>query len=302
MIFAGIDAGGTSWKMLVGRGPREILARTVIPTTDPDTTLTAVSDWLSAQRRNGLNIAAIGLASFGPIDRDPQSSRYGEILDTPKPGWRGANPLVEIERRLGVPCALDTDVNGALLAEMAWGAAKDLRAAAYITVGTGVGGSAIIGGQLVGAPFHGEFGHYRPARVSEDIARFEGACPYHGDCVEGLISAVAVKARWNVEPHNLEEDHEAWPLIADALAQLCAAITYLLAPQRIILGGGLLSRESLIGRVRVNFQTATNQYGLRPEATNTEAYLVLPALRGDAGALGGVLLAANALTAKNSTR
>ncbi|MEZ5894152.1 MAG: ROK family protein [Parvularculaceae bacterium] len=294
MIVAGIDAGGTSWKLIAARGPAHTLARTTIPTTTPDETITAAADWINRLCREGCAVEAIGLASFGPIDRNPNSKTFGLIGETPKAAWRGANPLRALEAATGVPCALDTDVNSALLAETTWGAGAGLSDVAYVTVGAGVGGAATVSGNLVGAPSHAEFGHFRPARSAAEQQAFTGACPYHGACVEGLASATAIEARWGAPPHALPDDHEAWTVVADILAQLCVSIAYLVAPQRIILGGGVMQRPILAPIIRTQFARLMNGYRVRTEADHAETYIVAPGLGADAGALGGVYLALNA--------
>ncbi len=297
MIVAGIDAGGVSWKLVAGTGPGEILARTSIPTTTPEDTATAAAAWINGLRNEGCAIEAFGIASFGPIDRDKKSKTYGRIGDTPKAGWRGVNPLQLLKDATGLPAALDTDVNGALLAEAAWGAGKGLASAAYITVGAGVGGAAMVKGQLVGAPAHSEFGHLRPARGDGERQAFAGSCPFHGDCVEGLASATAIQARWGMSPEQLPDDHDAWPLAADALAQLCVSIVYLIAPQRIILGGGVMQRAVLAKMIRTRFTELMNGYNTLPEAADARNYIAPPALGVDAGALGGIYLALEAARA-----
>jgi fructokinase len=294
MIVAGIDAGGTSWKLITASGPDDILARTTIQTTTPEETIATAADWIKAQRAQGHAISAIGLASFGPIDRDPESKTYGLIGETPKASWRGANPLRMLAEATGLPVALDTDVNGALLAEAKWGAGKGLPDVAYVTVGAGVGGAALVAGNLVGAPQHGEFGHMRPARSENDQKNFAGSCPYHSDCVEGLASATAITARWGAAPDQLSDDHEAWPLVANTLAQLCVSIAYLIAPHRIILGGGVMTRAILPPMIRSEFARLMNLYTVRAEMNAADTYLVQPGLGADAGALGGVYLAQQA--------
>jgi len=294
MGYVGVDAGGTSWKAVFTDRSGRIINRTAVPTTTPKTTISALSSWIFDQKLDGHDVEAIGLSCFGPIDRNPSSDSYGKIGTTTKPGWEGVNPRTEIERITGLPCVLDSDVNGALLAEAEWGAASGLADVAYVTVGTGVGGAAMVNGNLVGSPYHGEFGHIQIARSQHELETFAGSCPYHGDCVEGLASATAIRARWGLEPHELADDHEAWDMVSTALASMCLSITYLLAPQRIILGGGLLQRELLMVKIRKEFEKRSNGFHSRPEPNSTESYLSLPKLRDDAGALGGVFLATRA--------
>ena len=296
MIIAGIDAGGTSWKLVAGKSPEDILARMTIPTTTPEETIAAAAQWMRKQQAEGCAIEAFGVASFGPVDRDPASKTYGIIGDTPKPGWRGANPLRMLENATGLPGVLDTDVNGALLAEAGWGAGKDLTSAAYVTVGAGVGGAALVNGQLVGAPGHAEFGHINPARSDREREAFPGACPFHGECIEGLASATAIKARWGAEPHLLPDNHDAWPIVADALAQLCVSIAYLIAPQKIILGGGVMQRQILMGMIRARFAELMNVHWEHKKQrsttmTNGQIDIWYEVARAN-GALGGKLIGA----------
>lgn len=297
MIAAGIDAGGKSWKLIAASGPGGILARAAIPTTEPEETAAAAAAWINSQRKQGCSIEAVGIASFGPVDRDPRSKTYGLIGETPKRSWRGANPLRLVADATAIPCVLDTDVNGALLAEAAWGAGKNLSDVAYVTVGAGVGGAALVAGNLAGAPAHAEFGHLRPARSEKEQRAFAGACPYHGACVEGLASATAIEARWGKPPHELPDDHEAWPVAADALAQLCVSIACLIAPQRIVLGGGVMQRALLMRMIRERFVSLMNGYIVRADMIQAETYIVAPGLGPDAGALGGVYLALEAARA-----
>ncbi|MEZ5681507.1 MAG: ROK family protein [Erythrobacter sp.] len=296
MALVGIDAGGTSFKGLLVAHDGAILARHCEPTSSPEATFAGMAGWIARLGAQGHRIEAMGIASFGPIDRDPHSSEWGRIGVTTKQGWEGANPRAAMEAATGIPCALDTDVNGALLAEHRLGAGRGLRDVAYVTIGTGVGGSAIVDGRLVGAPQHGEFGHIGVRRKPEDMAAFAGACSFHGDCVEGLASAPAIRARWGCDPADLPDDHQAWDEVAGALAQLCRSIAFINAPQRIILGGGVMLRESLLARIRAGFAAVTNGYGPRAEMLDPQSYIVGAALGDDAGAMGGVVLARKLLS------
>ena len=291
MAVAGIDAGGTSFKAVLMNEAGEIAARERIATTNPDAMTEALASWIDGLRDAGHAIEAIGFASFGPIDRDPASESWGEMGVTPKAGWQGSNLRKALHRATGIPCALDTDVNGALMAEAQMGAGMDVDDLAYVTIGTGVGGAALVGGNLVGAPRHGEFGHIRFHRSPENIAAFAGSCPFHGDCVEGIATSGAIRARWGAEPDQLPDDHPAWIEEADALAQLALAIAYLDAPQRIVMGGGLMLRRGLIDAIRRRFDELLAGYAPRPEMRDAQSYLVLPGLGEDAGAIGGAMIA-----------
>lgn len=286
MALLGIDAGGTNFKgLLVGRDGA-LLARHREPTLGPEATLAGMADWVASLRSHGHDIEAIGMACFGPIDRDHLSPDWGQIGVTAKPGWTGTNPRTALEGATGIRCVLDTDVNGALLAELELGAGQGLRDIAYATVVTGVGGAATANGHLVGAPQHGEFGHIDVARKPEEFAAFEGVCPFHGDCVEGLASAPAIRARWGCDPSDLADAHPGRDEVAEVLAQLCRSIAFINAPQRIILGGGVMLRGILIEKVRAAFGAATGGYGPREGMLEPQVYIARAALGDDAGAMG----------------
>jgi fructokinase len=261
----------------VGTGPDDVRAETSMPTTTPAETLTRVLEFFHAHP----GIAAVGAACFGPIDLDRSSPTFGRITTTPKPGWRDAD-VVGALRTLSVPVAFDTDVNGAALAEYRWGAGRGVDPFVYVTVGTGIGGGAIVGGRPVHGLVHPEMGHLPIPRDAADA--FAGACPYHRDCLEGLASAVALAQRWGAPPETLPAEHEAWRLQARYLALGVAAIAAVLSPPRIVLGGGVMRASGLLTRVRAETVTALADYVRAPE-------LMAPALGERAGVLGAVALA-----------
>jgi fructokinase len=207
LTYAGVELGGTKCVALLARGPDEVLARETVPTTSPDETLGALARILSNWRSNGFE--ALGVASFGPVDLDESSPAYGRITSTPKPGWAGADVLGRLQSAAAVPAAFDTDVNGAALAEMRWGAARGLADFAYVTVGTGVGVGLIANGLPMRGFAHCELGHIRVARLAGDD--FRGSCPFHGDCVEGLAAGPSLIARVGSERVNqLASDDPVW--------------------------------------------------------------------------------------------
>jgi len=261
----------------VGTGPDEVRAETTVPTTTPAETLRRVLEFFRAHTE----ITAVGAACFGPIDLDRTSPTFGRITTTPKPGWRGAD-VVGALRTLSVPVAFDTDVNGAALAEYRWGAGRGVDPFVYVTVGTGIGGGAIVGARPVHGLVHPEMGHVPITRDSADT--FAGACPYHRDCLEGLASAVALSQRWGALPETLPAEHEAWRLQARYLALGVAAIAAVLSPPRIVLGGGVMRAAGLLARVRAETVKTLAGYVRAPD-------LVPPALGERAGVLGALALA-----------
>lgn len=293
--FAGVEIGGTKVVVAFGGGPDDLSDRIRIPTTTPDQTMGEIARILRDRAaRHGLD--AIGVASFGPLRLDAKAGNYGHILSTPKPGWSNADLLGPLEG-LGVPIALDTDVTGAALGEGRWGACAGLDNHAYVTVGTGVGVGLVVNGAPVHGVLHPEVGHL-PVRRDPRRDPFAGFCPFHGDCLEGLISGPAIAARLGRSGETLSIDDPVWDLIGDYLAQMAATLTYTVAPQRIVLGGGVGQVTHLRERVRDRLKFWLGDYlpELRtPEAL--EAYVAAPALGDNSGVLGAIVLAAGAAQA-----
>jgi fructokinase len=285
LTYAGVELGGTKCVVILARSRDEILERETVPTSSPDNTLGRIAGILSKWQ-----FEALGVASFGPVDLDRRSPTYGHITSTPKPGWAGADVLGRVQRA-GVPAAFDTDVNGAALAEMRWGAGKGFDDFAYVTVGTGVGVGLIANGLPMRGFAHCEFGHIRVARLSGDS--FAGSCPYHGDCVEGLAAGPSLVARVGAERVNdLGPDDAVWDSVAWALAQLCHAIVCAAAPRAIAIGGGVVDKQPhLLERIESKLVDSLNGYVTLP---SERPYVRPPALGTDAGPLGAIALAMTA--------
>jgi fructokinase len=291
-VYGGIEAGGTKFVCAVGIGPDEILAEIEFGTTSPEET---IGQAIAFFERQPDPIDAIGIGSFGPVDPDPSSPTFGTITSTPKPGWQDVDIAGQIEAALGLPVAFDTDVNAAALGEHRWGAAQGLDTFVYMTVGTGIGGGAMVEGNLLHGLMHPEMGHFR---VPHDLHHdpFEGICPFHDDCLEGLASGPAIEARWGERGETLPDDHPAWPLEARYLALGLVSIICTLSPQRIILGGGVMERSFLFPMIRSEVQDLLNGYVAVPAITEEiDATIVPPVLGGRAGVLGAMALAMQAL-------
>ncbi len=290
-LFGGVEAGGTKFVCAIGAGPDEILAQTEFPTTTPDETIGRAVAFFED---HSVSIAAVGIGSFGPVDPDPPSATFGTITSTPKTGWQNVDILRRIQSSLGVPAAFDTDVNAAALGEHRWGAAHGLDTFVYITVGTGIGGGALVEGNLLHGLMHPEMGHF-PVRHDRAHDPFPGVCPFHGDCWEGLASGPAIEARWGELGETLPDDHPAWELEAHYLALGLTSIICVLSPQRIILGGGVMERTFLFPMIRSQVRDFLNGYVQVPAITqDIDAYIVPPALGGRAGVLGAIALAMRA--------
>jgi fructokinase len=295
MTFIGIEAGGTKVVCGVGTGPDDLVDVTTFPTTTPAQTLGRVCDFVHAHADD---LWAIGVASFGPLDLDRSSDTYGYITSTPKPGWTYTDIVGPLRATADVPIGFDTDVNGAALGEHRWGAAADVDSCVYITVGTGIGGGGLVDGRLLHGLLHPEMGHLSVRRALHDD--FRGSCAYHGDCLEGMASGPAIAKRWGTPAQDLDDPllTRAVRLEAAYLAQLAAAITYLLSPERLIFGGGVMHLDGLLEALRERTVELLNGYIDVGEITDhTDRYIVRPGLGNHAGLLGAIALAADAADA-----
>lgn len=291
--LAVVEAGGTKILCAYGSGPGDVRDRCRIATTTPAAVMPRMVAFFREAFERWGRPDAFAVVSFGPVDvRDPGSAGYGSIMKTPKPGWEGAHWLEPLRRAFpGVPAVVDTDVNGAALGELAWGAGRGLDTLVYLTVGTGVGGGIVAGGRPLHGLLHPEVGHMRIPREAEDRAAFSGACPFHGDCLEGLASGPAIRRRWGVPAEEMEEGHPAWPLVADAMAWACVNLACIVSPQRIIIGGGVFQRSFLFPLVRARVSERLRGYLDVPAITEgMDRFLVPPELGQDAGILGAMAL------------
>lgn len=294
-LLAGVELGGTKCVCLLGTGPDDIRGRVSLPTlSDANATLTRLAQALGELRAAHGPFAAIGLASFGPLELRRGSPGYGRIERTPKEGWSGVDVRGFFAQRFAEPLGLSTDVIAAALAEGRWGAARDLSDYAYVTVGTGVGVGLITGGQPLIGRHHPELGHIRIARRAED--RWPGSCRFHGDCLEGLASGPAIEARSGVAPAELPADSPVWDAVAAALAQLAHTLTLTFAPQRILIGGGVaLMQPGLFPRIRAALRASLGGYLALPQLEDGMAEFIAPPGLGNlAGPLGALALASQA--------
>jgi fructokinase len=290
--FAGIELGGTKCVCTLAASPAHVLDQRVIPTTTPEETLPALERVLQ-EWRHAFGIRALGIASFGPVDLDPASPKHGSVKATPKPGWTGVDLVRRLASSAAAPVAFDTDVNGAALAEMRWGAGQGLNDFAYVTVGTGVGVGLIANGRPTRGFGHSELGHIRVARLTGDD--WPGSCPFHGACVEGLASGPAIKARLGLgDLADLSSTDPVWTGVAHALAQLCHVLVCAAAPVRVAIGGGVTERRPyLLERIESLLIESLAGYVELPQGP----YVTAPALGGQAGPLGSIALAIDAASA-----
>jgi fructokinase len=293
-LLAGVELGGTKCVCILGTGPDDVRAVERLPTGEREETLRQIESVLERWRSQHGVVRALGIASFGPVDLREESSTYGFITSTSKAGWRDTDVAQRLGRRLGVPVGFDTDVNGAALAEGRWGAAVGLDDFAYVTVGTGIGVGTIVRGKSVFGMNHTELGHIRVARKPGDT--FAGICSFHGDCIEGLASGPAIEARAGMPASRLPPEHPAWGFVAHGLGQLMHTMVLTTAPQRIFLGGGVMSAQlHLFERIQQELKRSLNGYVEAPELElGLGQFIVPPGLGTMSGPLGALALAADA--------
>ncbi len=289
-IYGGVETGGTWVVCALGTGPDDIVAQETFATGEPAPTLERIAAFFE----RGPRPAAIGVGSFGPVDLDPRSATWGHVTTTPKPGWAHTPVAPVLRDRLGVPVRFDTDVTAAAIGEHRWGAAAGVDNVCYLTVGTGIGAGLLVEGRPVHGLVHPEVGHLR---IPHDRERdpFAGSCPQHGDCWEGLAAGGAIAARWQANPRELPDDHPAWALEAEYLALGLLAIVLVASPQRVVAGGGVLERRSVLSAARTRLVELNAGYLQTPLiGAEVDRYVVAPALGDRAGVLGAIALAQSA--------
>ncbi|WP_404480243.1 ROK family protein [Novosphingobium sp. BL-52-GroH] len=290
--LAGIELGGTKTVVVLGQ-PGRIDERMEFPTTDPTATLDraieAIRGW-----RDDKPVDAVGIASFGPVRVSREAADHGFMLDTPKPGWSGAAVAGPVHAALCCPVAIDTDVNGAALAEHRFGAAQGCESMVYLTIGTGIGGGILIAGEPAHGLLHPEIGHVRLRRAAGD--RFEGGCAFHGDCIEGLVAGPGLAARLGTHPSRVDPDDPAWQPVAQDLAELFAMLILTVSPQRIVVGGGVSNRQPhLLPMAIARVPALLGGYLRECTRERLARLIVAPLLGDDAGPMGALVLAARAL-------
>ncbi|GIO13099.1 putative fructokinase [Cohnella xylanilytica] len=289
MRIGAIEAGGT--KIVCGYGNEQgiIEDRVSFPTEQPEKTLEKVIAYFKDKQ-----VEAIGVGSFGPINIDPASPEYGYVTTTPKPGWTNYPFLPTLKSAFDVPFGWDTDVNAAAFGEATWGAAKGLDSCVYYTIGTGVGVGVYAEGKLVHGLVHPEGGHILTRRHPDDT--YEGFCPYHGDCLEGIAAGPALEGRWKVKGSELPEDHPAWAMEAFYIGQAVAGTILMLSPKKVILGGGVMHQKQLFPLIREEVRRNLNGY-VRASAVleGIDDYIVPPGLGDNAGLCGSLALGLKAL-------
>ena len=285
-MLGAVEAGGTKFRAAVVDSDLTIVESATIPTAAPEETVAAVASFL----RGTGPISAVGIASFGPVDLDPNSSGYGSLMETPKPGWSGAPILDRLSAALGVPAGIQTDVEAAAVAEQVLGPAPRPRRLAYVTVGTGIGAAVAVDGTPWRGRRHSELGHVPVRRVAGD--HYAGRCPFHGNCLEGMACGPAMAERWGVDPSQADGHDDMWRLEAAYLAQLVRVLAYSFSPDRIVFGGGVGSRPDLAEMIRAASREDLGGYA---DYGFDDTFITTPSLGPDSGLLGGAILARSLL-------
>ena len=294
-VFAGIEAGGTKWVCMIADHPEDIRATTRFQTGEPAGTISSAIEFIKDNVTDSENLLGIGIGSFGPLDLNRKSKSYGYLTTTPKPGWAHTDLISRFKMVFDLPIGFDTDVNAAALGEYRWGAGQGLSDFIYLTVGTGIGGAAIANQALIHGMIHPEMGHML---VPHDWDRdpFPGVCPFHGDCLEGLATGPAVQARWGQSAEQLPPDHPAWQLEAHYLGLGISNLVTTFSPQRVILGGGVMGQTQLFPLIREEVRILLGDYISAAEITQVnQEYIVPPVLGSQAGVLGAISLAQQAI-------
>lgn len=283
MRLGALEAGGTKMVCAIGNENGEIFERVSIPTESPDVTMPKLIAYFADKE-----IEALGIGCFGPIDLNRNSETYGCITTTPKLAWKNYNIVKAFQDALRVPVGFDTDVNGSALGEATWGITKGLQNSMYITIGTGVGTGIITNGGLLHGMLHPEGGHLLLSRHPKDS--FEGTCPYHKNCLEGLAAGPAIEARWGEKGTQLADRKEVWELEAYYIAQALVDYIMVISPQRIVIGGGVMHQEHLMPLIREEVKRQLAGYIDTKELSDIDQYIVLPSLNDNQGIIGALKL------------
>jgi glucokinase len=283
-----VDVGGTDMKAALVDGDANALAFRSQPTPrTPDEIVDAVAS-LAGEFGDA---QAIGLAVPGVVDEERGVAVWSENLD-----WRDVPFVSQISERCGLPVALGHDVRTAALAETRVGAARGLSDVVYLSIGTGIAAGIVLGGRLhAGDGYAGEIGH-TPAGHDEPCA-----CGGVG-CLEAIASAAAIARRYTARSGRpvagAKEVLEAgdadalavWDEALDALAVALAWIASVLAPEAIVIGGGL-------SRAGAALLDPLNERIPRHLTFQPMPRLVPAALGDRAGCIGAALLALSSIRA-----
>ncbi len=291
MRIGALEAGGTKMVLAIGDETGKIFEQKSIPTLTPEETMPEMIAYFKEKE-----VEALGIGCFGPICLDKNDEKYGYITTTPKLAWRDYPIALEFEKELGIPVGFDTDVNGSCLGEATYGDAAGLKNVIYITIGTGIGAGIMVEGNLVHGNLHPEAGHMILKRHPRDT--YEGKCPYHKECFEGQAAGPAIEARWGRSAKEIPEGHEAMDMEAWYIAQALMTYILVLAPEKIILGGGVMHRMELFPLIRKYVKEFIAGYVSTKQLDDIDSYIVPASLHDDQGIMGCLVLGMNAASQK----
>lgn len=282
-MYVAIDVGGTSIKYGLVDEFDKILERREMATDAQLGGIHILSKVLGIVEgyRKVLPIKGVGISTAGMVNSDTGAIFYASELI---PGYAGINYKQEIEARFGIPCEVENDVNCAGLAESVAGAAKGAHSALVLTVGTGIGGCSIVANQVQ----HGfSFSACEIGYMLVDGERFEGqaatsvlvkrVAKAKGDCPEkwnGKRIFQEAKAGDQICCHEITR-------MVDILGKGIANICYVLNPQIVVLGGGIMAQQDYL-EDRLN--KALDRYLV--ESIRKSTSLAFARLQNDAGMLG----------------
>jgi len=291
-MLGAIELGGTKVIAAVANDENQLIDQVRIKTEQPGVVLEQIIAFFKAKQIElNKQIQAIGIASFGPINLDANSDDFGCFFDTPKAGWSRFPLIASLKAEFDVPYRLETDVSGALLAELKYGAAKGCDNAIYVTIGTGVGAGVMANRQLVQGQMHPEVGH-----MIIPTKREQGSCPFHANCLEGMASGPAIAFHAGAPAQDLASDHPIWDEVSDALAFMCHNLLMTLSTQRIVLGGGVMAQSQLLDAIRAKVRLSLNGYLSSVKSIeDLNGIIVKPGVSSDSGLIGATILAKQAL-------
>ena len=287
-LYGSLEAGGTKFICAVADEEFNTVEELQFPTTTPQETLKKTADFFAKFK----NLAAIGIGSFGPIDVDPKSKTYGYITTTPKPNWANVDVVGALKKRVDVPIYFTTDVNSSAYGEVYArnNRGENIETLVYYTIGTGIGAGVIQRGEFIGGTSHPEMGHVYVSKHPIDVANnFDGVCPFHKGCLEGLAAGPSLEARTGVRGEHIDITSDVWDIQASYIAQAAIQATLTFRPEKIVFGGGVMAQNHMVERVHRMFEELLNGYVPTPPVKD---FIVTPAVDNNGSAtLGNFVLA-----------
>ena len=284
-MLGSILSAGTHFHLALGDESYMIVDEAEVLRTNPQETMKKITAFFKENPPD-----AIGIGSFGPIDIDIKSDKYGFITSTPKFGWEYYNFLGELKKHFDIPMGWNTNANASALGEYYLHSSDDIKSLLYLTFGTGVGGGFIYQGRIFRGSSHPEMGHILVEKLLEDD--FSSRCPYHENCLEGRVSRASIQERTGKNFEDLSDDDPIFEMVGNYIAQALVDVTMVLRPDRIVLGGNTMEKTSLLKITKKYFEKYFNHYIQIPPLDD---YICCWDPEEKPGIIGGFLLAQRAL-------